>query len=158
MYVREGKLLLPYPSAMQPVNGNPRSDFSSPPEAVCASLLFENWLRNLPVKIIDDFEAIQVETFYNQDATLFLEHQKASAIFIIDTGSVALSQSFGQKPGVNSRVAGPGEILGVPAALTGDLCYDTAQTLELSRVRSVHREDLLSFLCAHNAAPSGWSS
>ena len=47
------------------------------------------------------------------------------------------------------RIAGPGEVLGAGAALSGGLCEVTAEMLDASQIVTVKRKELLRFLREH---------
>jgi CRP-like cAMP-binding protein len=117
-----------------------------------SGLLYRNLFSEMPAATIEAFEAIQFRTRHPRGTTLFVEGQMASGIFILYAGSVKLSQSLGEEELVSSRIAGPGEILGVAPTISGDRYRAAAQTIERSQIGFIDRGDFLCFLCQHNAA------
>ncbi|HEV2177384.1 MAG TPA: cyclic nucleotide-binding domain-containing protein [Terriglobia bacterium] len=95
------------------------------------------------------FDALQARTLYPAGATLFVEDELASGIFILHAGSVKLAESLTDAKSLGSRIAWPGEILGLPAALTACPYRAAAQTLEPSEIGFVDREKFSSFLCEY---------
>ena len=72
-------------------------------------------------------------------------------IFVVRTGSVKLAESSEEGQSLRSRIAGPGEILGLPAALIACPYRAAAQLLEPSEIGFVDREKFSIFLCEHGA-------
>lgn len=103
----------------------------------------------LAPSVSDDFAAIESRSFYAGDSRLFAEDQIASGIFVIHAGRVMLSADGLEGKPAASRTAFPGEILGLPAAVSGELHTATARTLEPSQIGFVSRADLLRFFGAH---------
>lgn len=120
-------------------------------EGLFGTLCHKDLFRGLPAGAAELFNALQVTTSYPPGATLFVEDQLASGIFVLHTGSVGLAESLTEAKSPGSSIARPGEILGLPAALTACPYRAAAQTLEPSEIGFVDREKLSSFLCAHGA-------
>jgi CRP/FNR family transcriptional regulator, cyclic AMP receptor protein len=79
-------------------------------------------------------------------AMIFEQSQCSSQVFVIRLGRVKLFSTSKEGRRMIIRVAGPGDILGLNAALN-DLPYEvTAQTLEPSQLMGVRRGDLLWLL------------
>jgi len=105
----------------------------------------------LPTGTADTFNSLQVRTAYPRGATLFDEDQSARGIFVVHTGSVKLADSLTDGESLGSRIARPGEILGLPAALIACPYRAAAQLLEPSEIGYVDREQFSAFLCEHGA-------
>ena len=117
-----------------------------------STLLYEDLLGDLPATTREAFQAIEVVKSYPASAQLFVIDQGASGIFVIHAGSVSLSESPREENLPISRKAGQGEILGLPATLSGNCHQAKAETLEASDIGFIDREDLLYFLHGHAAA------
>ncbi len=79
-------------------------------------------------------------------ALIFEQNQGSHKVFVVHLGRVKLFSTSREGRRMIIRVAGPGDILGLNAALN-DLPYEvTAQTLEPSQLIGVRRGDLLSLL------------
>ncbi|HXJ97097.1 MAG TPA: Crp/Fnr family transcriptional regulator [Terriglobia bacterium] len=112
-------------------------------------LRYQDLFAGLPTGAADVFNSLQVKTSYPRGATLFHEHQSADGIFVVRTGSVKLAESVEAGQSLRSRIAGPGEILGLPAALIACPYRAAAQLLEPSEIGFVDREKFSTFLCEH---------
>ena len=115
-------------------------------------VLCRELFRGLPVETSCAFEALQTKTSYPGGVTLFARDQAVPGLFVLHTGSVELSDSSGQGKIRKSRIALPGEILEVTAAVGGDRCRVAAQTREPSEIGFIDRRAFESFLCGHSAA------
>lgn len=85
-----------------------------------------------------------------------MEGQPARAVYLLCSGRVKMSTCSEEGRAVILRVAAPGEVLGLPANITGKAHEATAQIVEDSRISFVRRADFLEFLdeypaAAHNA-------
>lgn len=108
-------------------------------------------LDGLPATTLAAFEAIQVRQTYPAEATLFVEDETASSIYIIQKGSVRLSESQHADPSAAWRITLPGEILGLAATVSGGPYQAVAQTLEPTHIGLIRQKDLARFLSRHGA-------
>jgi CRP/FNR family cyclic AMP-dependent transcriptional regulator len=83
---------------------------------------------------------------YPKGATLFLEGQTGRGVFILCSGRVKLSTSSIDGRTLIVRLSEPGEVLGLPATVTGTPYELTAEVIEPTQANFVSREDFLSFL------------
>lgn len=81
--------------------------------------------------------------------TLFVEGQAARGVFILCTGRVKLSTSSIDGRTLIVRISEPGEVLGLPATVTGTPYELTAEVIEPTQANFISRGDFLSFLCEH---------
>ena len=89
---------------------------------------------------------------YPKGAVLFMEGQVASGIFAVCSGQVKLSTSSLEGKAIILKIAEAGELLGLPATLSGRPYEVTAEVSELARVNFVPRASFLRFLQANPAA------
>ena len=89
---------------------------------------------------------------YPKGATLFVEGQSARGVFILCTGRVKLSTSSADGKTLILRIAEPGEILGLPATVTGTAYELTAEVLEPTQANFIPRAGFLNFLREHGEA------
>jgi len=87
---------------------------------------------------------------YPAGATLFQEGEAAEGIFLLLQGAVKLSVGSSHGDSLLLRTAGPGEILGLSATLTGNGQEVTAVTTTVSQLVFVPRKDFLRFLREHS--------
>jgi len=103
----------------------------------------------LPPKAIREFSTIRSSSAYPARAILFLENQDPRGVFVICEGEVKLTISSSEGKTLILRIAKPGEILGLMAALSGKPYEVTAETLHPCQIAFVRREDFLQFVQQH---------
>ena len=101
---------------------------------------------NLPQAALQRLSAITSASTYPKGATLFVEGQAGRGVFILCTGRVKLSTSSVDGKTLIVRIAEPGEVLGLPATVTGKSYELTADVIESTQANFVSRNDFLNFL------------
>jgi CRP/FNR family cyclic AMP-dependent transcriptional regulator len=107
---------------------------------------------DLPADALQSFDAIKTVTLYPRGATLFSEGRQPRGIFVLCDGRAKLSICSEHGKRLLLRVAGPGEVLGLSASMSGKVYELTAETLDASQVVFIKRKDLLKFLRDHSEA------
>jgi CRP/FNR family transcriptional regulator len=107
---------------------------------------------NLAPEAIEALEAITSPAAYPKGAILFVEGQASRGVFVLCQGRAKLSTSARDGKTIIVRIAKPGEILGLSAAVSGRLYEVTAEVLEPSQANFVGRQDFLNFLRQHGEA------
>jgi CRP/FNR family transcriptional regulator len=92
------------------------------------------------------FDQIKEQAVLGKGALLFAEGQAASGVFILCEGRARLSICSESGKRLMLRVAGPGEVLGLGATLSGTDYEVTAELLETAQVVFVKRHEMLNFL------------
>jgi len=106
----------------------------------------ERLFCNLPDAAVRSLGSITSSAAYPKGATLFVEGQPARGVFILCSGRVKLSTSSADGKTLILRIAEPGEVLGLPATVTGT-CYElTADVIEPAQANFVARNEFLGFL------------
>ena len=106
----------------------------------------ERLFCNLPEASLKALSAITSSAFYPKGAKLFVAGEPARGIFILCSGRVKLSTSSVDGKTLILRISVAGEVLGLPANVTGT-CYQlTAEVLELTQSKFIPRNDFLAFL------------
>jgi CRP/FNR family transcriptional regulator, cyclic AMP receptor protein len=101
---------------------------------------------NLSPAAVQHLSTITHASSYPKGATLFLEGQAGRGVFILCSGRVKLSTSSIDGRTLIVRLSEPGEVLGLPATVTGT-CYElTAEVVEPTQANFVSTEDFLNFL------------
>jgi len=98
---------------------------------------------------LEAFDGIKSTQMYAKGTVLFREGQSARGVFLLCEGRVRLSICSESGHRMTVRVAGPGEMLGLSAALAGGSYEVTAEALDRVQVAAVRRKDLLHFLQEH---------
>jgi len=104
---------------------------------------------NLPASGVQRLSMITSASSYPKGATLFVEGQAARGVFILCAGRVKLSTTSIDGRTLIVRISEPGEVLGLPATVTGKLYELTADVLEPAQANFIARADFLNFLREH---------
>jgi CRP/FNR family transcriptional regulator, cyclic AMP receptor protein len=83
---------------------------------------------------------------------LFVEGQSPRGVFILCSGRVKLSTSSADGKSLIVRIAEAGEVLGLPATVTGEPYELTAEVIEPAQANVIARQDFLAFLREHGEA------
>ena len=98
------------------------------------------------------FETIKFTTTYPEGALLFVEGESPRGVLVLCKGRVKLSLNSSEGKTLILRIVGPGQVLGLHAAVSNTPYQATAETLEPCQVNFVKREDFLRFLGQHAEA------
>ena len=101
---------------------------------------------DLPTDALQAFDAIKTVSLQPRGAVLFAEDRPPRGIFLLCDGRAKLSICSENGKRLMLRVAGPGEVLGLSASLSGQPYEVTAEMLDASQVVFIKRKDLLKFL------------
>ena len=114
--------------------------------------LQERVFCNLPPRALQRLSEVTSASSYPKGATLFLEGQSARGVFILCNGRAKLFTSSRDGKSLIARIADPGEILGLPATVTGKAYELTAEVIEPAQANFVSRPDFLNFLREYGEA------
>lgn len=106
----------------------------------------------MPAESLRSFDAIKSLASYPKATVLFREERPVRGIYILCDGRAKLSISAEGNKRMTLRIAGPGEVLGLGAALSNTPHEITAELLDNSQVAFVRRKELLRFLREHPEA------
>jgi CRP/FNR family transcriptional regulator, cyclic AMP receptor protein len=112
----------------------------------------EECFCNLSPPVLKSFSAMSHQATRPADATLFVEGQNPRGVFLLCTGKVKLSTSSRDGKVLILKMAGPGEMLGLSAVISGTEYELTAETAVPCQVNFVPREPLLDLLQPHGEA------
>jgi len=107
---------------------------------------------NLPQAAVQKLAAITSAAAYPKGATLFVEGQLPRGVFILCNGRVKLSTSSADGKTLILRISETGEVLGLPATVTGKPYELTADVIEPTQANFIARQDFLLFLREHGEA------
>lgn len=107
---------------------------------------------NLPPSAVQGLAGITSAATYPKGATLFVEGQSPRGVFILCNGRVKLSTSSADGRTLILRISEPGEVLGLPATVTGKPYELTAEVIEPTQANFISRQDFLLFLREHGEA------
>jgi CRP/FNR family transcriptional regulator, cyclic AMP receptor protein len=104
---------------------------------------------NLPPAAVQRLATITSAASYPKGATLFVEGQAARGVFILCSGRVKLSTTSIDGRTLIVRISEAGEVLGLPATITGKPYELTADVIEPTQANFITRAEFLSFLREH---------
>jgi CRP/FNR family cyclic AMP-dependent transcriptional regulator len=104
---------------------------------------------NLDGAALADYATIGVETSFTRGTTLFNEGGRSNGVFVICTGQVKLFCTSKEGKTLILKIAMPGDVLGLGAVISGSTYEVTAETLEPTQIKTIPRDDFLSFLEKH---------
>jgi len=104
---------------------------------------------DVPAASLKAFDDIKSLASYRRNTVLFAEGRPVRGIYILCNGRAKLSICSDTGRRLTLRVAGPGEVLGMGAALSNTPYEITAELLDNSQVVFIRRKELLKFLREH---------
>ena len=107
---------------------------------------------DLPTNTLEAFDRVKSTIACPQHTVLFREGQPARSVFVLCEGRARLSVCSESGKRLTLHIAGPGEVLGLSAALSGTAYEVTAELLDNAQVAMMKRKDLLGFLREHREA------
>jgi CRP/FNR family transcriptional regulator len=99
-----------------------------------------------PLHAIPGFDQLRKRKVYDKGSLLFIEGHVARNVYVVCSGRLKLSMTSAEGRKLIVRIARPGDLLGIHAALTGRFYEATAETLAPCRIDSISRKDLLGLL------------
>ena len=119
--------------------------------AACANRR-PGWFCSLGSAVLADLELAAGGIALPSQAPLFAEGDEARFLYVICSGFLKLTVGRDHSRQMIVRVAGPGSLLGLYAALSHGVYEVSAQTLTAAQLRPVVRDRFLAFLHAHTEA------
>lgn len=95
---------------------------------------------------VPGLDTIKLSKWYPRGSVLFSEGQPAKGIYVVSEGRAKVSIGSADGRTLVLRIAEPGEILGINAAITGQPHAATVEALERCRFDFISRTDLLKLL------------
>jgi CRP/FNR family transcriptional regulator, cyclic AMP receptor protein len=123
----------------------------SPSQQSCLTCEFrpDRIFCDMPVDSLRAFDAIKSLGTYSRNTILFAEGRPVRGIYLLCDGRAKLSICSDSGKRLTLRVAGPGEILGLGAALSNTPYEITAELLDTSQLVFIRRKELMKFLREH---------
>ncbi len=117
-----------------------------PENCLSCTLRSDKFFCNLPAKALQSLDAITSPASYPKDATLFVQGQAPRGVYVLCSGRIKLSMGSSDGKVLILRIAEPGDLLGLSAAISGTPYDLTAETMEPTQVSFIKRDDFLRFL------------
>jgi CRP/FNR family transcriptional regulator, cyclic AMP receptor protein len=92
------------------------------------------------------FEAIKSSSVYPSGTVLFLEKDPFRGVYLLCTGKIKLTISSSGGKTLILRLARPGEVLGLMAAVSGTPYEATAETMEPCQLAFIRSQDFSGFI------------
>ncbi len=103
----------------------------------------------LPALALQGLNSLKFTSTYPSEAVLFVEGQVPRGVYMLCKGRVKLTMNSADGRTIIVRICGPGELLGLHGALSGEPYELTAEALQPCQVNFVRREDFLKLLREH---------
>ncbi|HKR59715.1 MAG TPA: Crp/Fnr family transcriptional regulator [Pyrinomonadaceae bacterium] len=100
-------------------------------------------------------DSLKVSKLYPRGSVLFSEGQRPRGVYLLSNGRAKISITSADGKTLVLRIAEPGELLGIKAALTGQPYEATVETLGRCRIDFISREALLKLLARDRKACLG---
>ena len=129
------------------------SPAQSPP-AICSicRLVHRLPFGDLRPAALADYNAIGIVRTFTSTEVLFQEGEGADRVVILYCGHARLSCASKDGRSMTLRIAGPGQVLGLSAALSGGSFEVSAQALDTVKAKSIRRATFIDFLEHHPEA------
>jgi CRP/FNR family transcriptional regulator, cyclic AMP receptor protein len=101
---------------------------------------------DLPLVALSKFQAMKATAVYPKGTLLCLEGQPPQGVYVLCTGRAKLSTTSSEGKTIILRVAEPGEVLGLTAAVSSTPYEATVETMEPSQANFVSQSDFVRFL------------
>lgn len=107
---------------------------------------------NLTPEALKDYDSIGIMMSHTRGARLFSEGDPARNVFIVCFGQVKISSTSRDGKTMILKIAGPGDLMGLSAALANVPHEVTAEVIEPSQVKIVRKQEFVDFLGRHGIA------
>ena len=95
---------------------------------------------------LENFKAIKITNSYQKGARLFIEGQPSEGVYMLCSGRVKLTAHSRHGKALILGISGPGEVLGLSAAVSKCSFETTAEAIEPCQVSFVRSTDFCRFL------------
>lgn len=112
----------------------------------------ERTFCNMAPSTIAAMDGIKFTGVYPKGSLLFVEGEEPRGVFILCSGRVKLTTSSSEGKTLIVKIAEPGEVLGISAAILGKAYEVSAETIEPAQLNFIKREDFLKFLTSNTEA------
>ena len=120
-----------------------------PTNCVTCEFRPDRFFCDMPAESFKAFDKVKSASLCRRNTVLFAEGRPVRGIYILCDGRARLSICSDTGRRLTLRVAGPGEVLGLGAALSNTPYETTAELLDNSQVVFVRRKELIKFLREH---------
>jgi CRP/FNR family transcriptional regulator len=140
---KKGAFLLERPHSFDEVDMKYAQNLQMPENCMGCKLRQSSWFCGFSPELLKSFSAVTRPSFYPGGALLFVEGQRPRGAFIVCSGRIKLSTTSREGKVLILKVAGPGEVLGLSAVVSGSAYETTAETVGPCQINFAERESLL---------------
>jgi CRP/FNR family transcriptional regulator len=101
---------------------------------------------DLPHEAVIKLQSIKATSVYPKGTMLCLEGQAPRGIYVLCTGKAKISTTSSEGKSIILRIAEPGEVLGLTAAVSNTPYEATVETLEQTQANFISHHDFLRFI------------
>ena len=101
---------------------------------------------NLSTHAGERLNEIKSTAVYSKGAMLFIEGQQPRGVFVLCVGKAKLSTSSHKGKTIITKIAGPGDVLGLSAVVSNRPSEVTVEMMETGTVNFIPRDSLMRFL------------
>jgi CRP/FNR family transcriptional regulator, cyclic AMP receptor protein len=106
--------------------------------------------RNLPSHLVHVIESISFNASYRRKTKLFVEGQKPRGVFILRTGKAKLSTCSALGKTIITRLAEPGDVLGLSAVVSDRPYGATAEMMDSGEADFIRQDSLVRLMREHH--------
>ncbi len=107
------------------------------------------WFCHLPPQAMAEYDAMGTHVLLPMNSILFTEGQLAHSIAVVCAGRLKLTMSSRDGKTLLVKIAKPGDVLGLSAALSKTPYEVTAQAIEHTQIKTFQQMDFLHFIQRH---------
>jgi CRP/FNR family transcriptional regulator, cyclic AMP receptor protein len=107
---------------------------------------------NLTEEALKEYDRIGIMMSHARGARLFCEGDTARNVFVVCFGQVKISSTSRDGKTMILKIAGPGDVMGLSAALANVPHEVTAEAIEPVQVKAIRKQDFVDFLSHHGIA------
>jgi CRP/FNR family cyclic AMP-dependent transcriptional regulator len=107
------------------------------------------WFCDLSPEALAEYDALSTHFDLPPGGVLFAEGQRPNSVYVLCSGHVKLTSSSRDGKTLLVRVANPGDVLGLSAAISDTTYEVAAQALGAVLVKAFKRNDFLQFIERH---------
>jgi CRP/FNR family transcriptional regulator, cyclic AMP receptor protein len=109
----------------------------------------QGWFCDLSPQALAEYDALSTHVMLPTGSTLFVEGGTPRNVYVLCGGRVKLTASSRDGKTLLVKVAKPGDVLGLSAALSNNPYEVTAQAIEPVQVKTFSQKDFLHFIKRH---------
>ncbi|HWB31865.1 MAG TPA: Crp/Fnr family transcriptional regulator [Acidobacteriaceae bacterium] len=107
------------------------------------------WFCNLAPQALAEYDAMSTHVILPMGSILFAQGQASRSVSVVCDGRIKLTASSRDGKTLLVKIAKPGDVLGLSAALSNTPYEVTAQAIEPTQIKTFNQKDFLHFIRRH---------